>query len=56
MSTLVNEIKDLKNLPNNQDQNTPEQEPEISLSDSAKVISPGRLVLRRFFRSKIIRK
>jgi len=53
MSTLVNEIKDLKNLPNSQDQNTPDQEPEISLSDSAKVISPGRLVLRRFFRSKL---
>ena len=53
MSTLVNEAKKLKNLPNNQDTNTPQSEPEMSLSDSAKVISPGQMVLRRFFRSKL---
>lgn len=48
MSTLVNELD--KNILPNQENN---EEPEVSLADSAKVISPGRLVLRRFFRSKL---
>ncbi|MFA7075941.1 MAG: ABC transporter permease [Candidatus Izemoplasmatales bacterium] len=46
MSTLTKDLEDNKNLPN-------QEESEVSLADSAKVISPGRLVLRRFFRSKL---
>jgi peptide/nickel transport system permease protein len=42
------------NLDNTNVSTTPTNMPEeISLADQAKVISPGRLVLRRFFRSKL---
>ena len=50
MSALVKDLDEMKNLPN---QEEPKEEKEISLADSAKVISPGRLVMRRFFRSKL---
>jgi len=52
MSNLSNEEKDIKNL-QTPESNENNHEAEISLSDSAKVISPGRLVFRRFFRSKL---
>ncbi|MDD3122587.1 MAG: ABC transporter permease [Candidatus Izemoplasmatales bacterium] len=52
MSALEKETKDIKNLPQSPEQEN-EYEGEISLSDSAKIISPGRMVMRRFFRSKL---
>lgn len=52
MSTKAQETKDIKNL-QEPVVNGKEHEAEMSLADSAKVISPGRLVLRRFFRSKL---
>jgi peptide/nickel transport system permease protein len=45
----MSEYKDIKDLENKNE----EQEFEMSLADQAKVISPGKMVLRRFFRSNL---
>lgn len=50
MSENKKDIEEIKNFSTQED--VVEQQ-EVSLADSAKVISPGRLVLRRFFRSKL---
>lgn len=49
MSAFETDVNELKNTENQ----TPNEPKEKSLADSAKVISPGRMVMRRFFRSKL---
>ncbi len=50
MSNVNTNVENENNLPVQEDNNI---NAEVSLADSAKVISPGRMVLRRFFRSKL---
>lgn len=52
MSEFEKEVKEEKEL-NVLEEAKSELIEEVSLSDSAKVVSPGRMVLRRFFRSKL---
>ncbi len=52
MSDFEKEVREEKEL-TVLEENKSELLDEVSLSDSAKVVSPGKMVLRRFFRSKL---
>ena len=46
-------MEETKNLTLNETPRAEEPEKEEALSDRVRVISPGRMVLKRFFRSKL---